>query len=788
MKFSKNFYKAIYDYNNLKNSWFRIKQKHSQGGIDKIDIDKFSKNQNHNIENIRVTLLKNIYTPEPTLMFKKRKTTGKFREIGLLTIQDKIIQQAFVNVIQPECEKIFYPFSYAYRPHKGHLKAIHQIKHLISYENDFFFICADIESFFDEIDQDILFQIFKDKISDEPEIIYLLKLWLKIGKIHNQKVIKTNKGLQQGFVISPILANLYLTEFDFLWKNKNYLRYADNFLFSGKESLKLENALAKAKKYLWEKRRLRLNFTEIEKSNIERGFTFLGVYFQKNGLRISPKKMKKARNKIYRIVNNPYLNIEQKIEKINNATYSWRYYYKDITDLKQLQIIDYWIVTALKRLDLTSKQRNPEDNLHPLTQIHSRSTLMNSIQTSQNIRQILNRILFLSTEANAIKSGKLTFPDFVIEKKKASLPLTDRSLEKKILSKQRFYKEKYALEGEVLVIRPGSSLHLKNDSLSLKSGYSTPKLISLHKIKAIQIASNRISVTTNLISACSNKNIPIFITDKFGNPVSQILPTKFSYMELMEAQMISARNETGLEMAKEMITGKIKNQRNIISYYAKYWNKKSSDFKEKYQIYKRTVSNILIKIDELKLTKFPKFGKFEEGNFSNILMGYEGTSASLYWELFRILIAPVPFEKRTHRNSKDKVNVMLNYGYGILYHRMTKLIIQYGLNPCIGYLHKSSENRPVLVFDLIEQFRPIAVDRVVIATVNLKEKILINKNGLLADESRKKTATNFLERLHDRFTYHKKDTSLMEQMEVRVKLLIKAINNKKKYKSFLWDA
>lgn len=115
-------------------------------------------------------------------------------------------------------------------------------------------------------------------------------------------------------------------------------------------------------------------------------------------------------------------------------------------------------------------------------------------------------------------------------------------------------------------------------------------------------------------------------------------------------------------------------------------------------------------------------------------------------------------------------------------------MMQYGLNPCIGYLHKSSENRPILVFDLIEQFRPIAIDRVVIAMLNLKEKIIVDKNGILNEESRKKMAVNFLERLHDRFTYHKKDTSIAEQMEERVKLLIKAIQNEKKYKSFLWDA
>ncbi len=102
------------------------------------------------------------------------------------------------------------------------------------------------------------------------------------------------------------------------------------------------------------------------------------------------------------------------------------------------------------------------------------------------------------------------------------------------------------------------------------------------------------------------------------------------------------------------------------------------------------------------------------------LHGVEGRGSAVYFSVFRHLIT-VPgwrFEKRARRPPPDPVNALLSFGYTLLTHQMEWAVWTVGLDPYLGFLHRPESNRPSLALDLIEPFRPILVDSLVLRCLN----------------------------------------------------------------------
>lgn len=112
----------------------------------------------------------------------------------------------------------------------------------------------------------------------------------------------------------------------------------------------------------------------------------------------------------------------------------------------------------------------------------------------------------------------------------------------------------------------------------------------------------------------------------------------------------------------------------------------------------------------------------ERARTLNSLNGVEGRGSAIYFSVFRHLIT-VPgwrFEKRARRPPPDPVNALLSFGYTLLTHQMEWAVWTVGLDPYLGFLHRAEYNRPGLALDLIEPFRPILVDSMVLRCLNNK--------------------------------------------------------------------
>jgi len=172
----------------------------------------------------------------------------------------------------------------------------------------------------------------------------------------------------------------------------------------------------------------------------------------------------------------------------------------------------------------------------------------------------------------------------------------------------------------------------------------------------------------------------------------------------------------------------------------------------------------------------------------NELLGLEGSSSRAYWEgVQEIIKGRVEFMGRVHRGATDKVNAMLNYGYGILYSHVWGAVVCAGLEPFAGFLHVDRPGKPSLVLDLVEEFRQPVVDRSVISYINLGENMNM-EGGLLDAETRKNLSQKIINRLEARETYQGKKYQIRSIIQIQARNLAAFLIEGRAYRpfSFKW--
>ena len=154
------------------------------------------------------------------------KKNGKFRPLGIPTIIDRIVQTMIANIIEPIMEGQFYEHSYGFRPMRSIENVYGYLTSLInSKDGRYWIVEGDIKGFFDNVDHNIMIdKLFKYGIRDK-RLLMIIKKILKAGIVEENKSIERNlMGTPQGGTLSPLLANIYLTDFD-LWVDKQYRKF-----------------------------------------------------------------------------------------------------------------------------------------------------------------------------------------------------------------------------------------------------------------------------------------------------------------------------------------------------------------------------------------------------------------------------------------------------------------------------------------------------------------------------------------------------------------------------------
>ncbi len=695
---------SLFDDNNITEAWNKVKFKNTSGGIDGISIKSFEENLQQNLSDIKNSLINNTYIPEPYERIYIKKENKKFRPIALLSIKDKIVQNAVYLFYAKQFEKIFINSSYAYREGKGHVKAINRIKDYIN-RKMFFFCSVDIDNFFDSIDRKTLFDKTRTYF-DNNYVQKLIEMWVLTGVVYNEKFIELKTGIAQGGVISPLLSNLYLHQLDLELLNNNFVnvRYADNILLMGKTKEEVEKALEFTINYLKQYLYLKLN-EPYKISSLQEGFTFCGINVKDKLFTIDINKYDKLINNYKNIIGKGLL--KDIVTKINNSLSGVARYYAPFDTKEQILSIENTIFLELKNTIAKNK-----DNL----KISEAKELIRSINFINN---------YTNEELNKTIAEIIDF-----SYKNDSPQLTDAS--RAVNTKKKQYQKIWFQNYCISVTTYQSNIGKQGDNLVVKNQGKILKEINPEKTENIIVSAKGTTISFDAVNLCAKNGVKINYLDDFGNPFAVIMPYSFNKFSIIGKQIESFENDKAKSIIVNIITSKIKNQTNIVKAYTK----SKQERKDLFGINIDKMEELVSKIKNLDFD-------IPLDNFREKVLGYEGQAAILYWNIVKELIPKqYEFNEREHQHANNVVNVMLNYGYGILYGRILVAIIASGLSPEIGFLHKEQREKPTLSYDLIEPFRAPIVDKTVIGMLNLGVKVSLN-GKLLSDDTKK----NLLKRI-----------------------------------------
>ena len=210
-------FNLVYDLEFLAEAWLRVKRNKGSRtpGIDKATVADIENRIGVGVflERIRDSLKSGEYCPEPVRQVMIPKKSGKLRKLGILTIADRVVQAALKLVLEPIFEADFQPCSYGFRPSRRAHDAIAEI-HMLATHGYEWVLEADIRACFDELSHCAIMDRIRRRIKDK-RVLALVKAFLKAGVMTaDGDQEESHTGTQQGGILSPLLANIALSELD----------------------------------------------------------------------------------------------------------------------------------------------------------------------------------------------------------------------------------------------------------------------------------------------------------------------------------------------------------------------------------------------------------------------------------------------------------------------------------------------------------------------------------------------------------------------------------------------
>ena len=326
---------------NLNKAYKQVYKNKGASGVYGVTVEELFEYIKEHKEEILWQIRNRKYKPQPVRRVYIPKDNGKLRKLGIPSVIDRVLQQAIVQVLTPIYEEQFSNYSFGFRPGRSCGMAV--IKVLECFNDGYDWVVdIDLQSFFDEVNQDKLIGIIRRTIKDG-NLVSLIGKFLQSGVMEKGVIQETKKGTPQGGNLSPLLSNIMLNELDKELEKRglNFVRYSDECLIMVKSEKAANRVMESVTTFITKKLGLIVN---VEKSKIARPnqIKYLGFGFYRkinqNKWRPKPhiKSIQKFKDKLCDILlRSRSISLDERLLKLKQLIYGWVNYFR-IADMKIL--------------------------------------------------------------------------------------------------------------------------------------------------------------------------------------------------------------------------------------------------------------------------------------------------------------------------------------------------------------------------------------------------------------------------------------------------------------------
>lgn len=325
------------------------------------------------------------------------------------------------------------------------------------------------------------------------------------------------------------------------------------------------------------------------------------------------------------------------------------------------------------------------------------------------------------------------------------------------------------------LLEQGTWLHKEQQRLIVQVTKTQKTELLIREIERILVFGN-VQLSTHVINACLEEKILVLFLSHTGQYNGHLWSDSPTHLNTEMVQM-KRHFETDFQfqVSKAIVKGKLLNSKQLLLRLNR----------------KRDLSEVdkVIRGIESDIAQLEKVTNLDQ------LRGYEGIAAARYFPAFGQLITNPKFEfsLRTRQPPKDSVNSLLSFGYTLLFNNVLSLIIAEGLSPYFGNFHYGEKNKPYLAFDLMEEFRSVIVDSLVLKLVNKpffypEDFETATNGGVYLKQSARRTFLNHFESRFNEMVSHpdlQASVSYRQVIQLQIRRYKQSLLNNIPYEAFV---